>query len=281
MKHVLVAGAGTMGTSLAQLFAQSGFSVVLYNRRQPSLDAAKGRIGRSLEKSVSKGKMTGEERDEVLKRIRFSVDLQAAVASDLVLESIAENMEAKRAFFTAADEICGPETLFATNTSSLSVTEIAACTARPDRVIGMHFFNPPTVMRLLELVVGHETAEETYAAALAVGERLGKVTVRSMDKGGFIVNRLVDPFINEAVYLVEEHVATPEDIDNGCKFGLNHPMGPLALGDMIGWDIMLAVMEVLYREFGDPKYRPAPLMRRMVRAGHLGVKTGKGFYEYK
>ncbi|MFR6257473.1 MAG: 3-hydroxyacyl-CoA dehydrogenase NAD-binding domain-containing protein, partial [Anaerovoracaceae bacterium] len=199
---------------------------------------------------------------------------------DMVIEAASENKEIKLGIFKKLDEICKPEAILASNTSSLPITEIAAATKRPEQVIGTHFFNPVPAMKLLEIVVGLATSDATYEIALELGKQLDKVPVKAIDKGGFIVNRLIDPFINEAVFMLEEGVGTAEDIDNGCKFGLNHPMGPLALGDMIGWDVMLAVMDVLYYEYGDPKYRPAPLMRRMVRAGHLGVKSGKGIYDY-
>ena len=248
--------------------------------KQEFVDKGYAKIKKSLEKAVTKGRMTEEEKDAALANLSTSISYEDAKDADMVIEAATENKEIKLGIFKQLDEICKPEAILASNTSSLPITEIAAATKRPAQVIGTHFFNPVPAMKLLEIVMGLETSDETYNAALALGEQLEKVTVKTIDKGGFIVNRLVDPFINEAVFMLEEGVGTAEDIDNGCKFGLNHPMGPLALGDMIGWDVMLAVMEVLYYEYGDTKYRPAPLMRRMVRAGHLGVKTGKGIYDY-
>ncbi len=217
---------------------------------------------------------------DALGRLCITVELEDAKTADFVIEAATENRQIKLDIFKKLDEICKPEAILASNTSSIPITEIASVTNRPQQVVGTHFFNPVPSMKLLELIVGYVTSDQTFAIAEALGKTLDKVTIKSIDKGGFVVNRLVDPFINEAVFMLEEGVGTAEDIDNGCKFGLNHPMGPLALGDMIGWDVMLAVMEVLYAEYGDTKYRPAPLMRRMVRAGHLGMKTGKGVYDY-
>ena len=235
-------------------------------------------IAGMLEEEGCSQVLTKEESDITI--INTCSIRENAKDADFVIEAASENKDIKLGIFKQLDKICKPEAILASNTSSLPITEIAAATDRPDQVIGTHFFNPVPAMKLLEIVMGLQTSEATYEAALALGQQLEKVPVKAIDKGGFIVNRLVDPFINEAVFMLEEGVGTAEDIDNGCKFGLNHPMGPLALGDMIGWDVMLAVMDVLYYEYGDPKYRPAPLMRRMVRAGHLGVKSGKGVYDY-
>ena len=280
VKKLYVVGSGAMGSGIAQTAATHGIQVIMNDINEEFVAKGYNKIKKSLEKAVTKGRMTEEAKEEALANLTTTVSLEDAKDVDFVIEAASENKEIKLGIFKQLDKICKPEAILASNTSSLPITEIAAATKRPDQVIGTHFFNPVPAMKLLEIVMGLQTSEATYEVALALGQQLEKVPVKAIDKGGFIVNRLIDPFINEAVFMLEEGVGTAEDIDNGCKFGLNHPMGPLALGDMIGWDVMLAVMDVLYYEYGDPKYRPAPLMRRMVRAGHLGVKTGKGVYYY-
>ena len=215
-----------------------------------------------------------------MQAIQVVDNLVDVAQADLVVEAAVEKVELKKELFAALDKAAAPDVILASNTSSISLTEIASATKRPDKVIGMHFFNPAPVMKLLEVVKGYLTSQETIDTILEVGKQMDKVTVLAVDKAGFIVNRILDPMLNEAIFLLEEGVGTAEDIDNGMKFGCNHPMGPLALTDLIGLDVLLAVMEVLYREYGDSKYRPAPLLKKMVRAGKLGKKTGEGFFKY-
>jgi len=269
-----------MGSGIAQTAIQAGYQVILYDLEEGILEKARAGIAKRLNRLVEKGKLGGEEKEKSLARLAGSLDLNDARDADLVIEAVIEDEAIKGEIFKKLDGICKGEAVLASNTSSISITQLAANTKRPEQVIGMHFFNPVPVMKLLEITRGLNTSEETLKVAQEVGQSLGKVTIVSKDSPGFIVNRLLDPMLNEAIYLLDEGVATKEDIDNGMVFGCNHPMGPLALADLIGLDVLLAVMEVLYREYGDPKYRPCPLLRRMVRAGKLGKKTGEGFYKY-
>lgn len=280
MKKIGVLGTGTMGAGIIQVLAQSGFEVVLRARRQTSVDKGIATVDKNLEKLVAKEKITADEKAAVMARIAGSTDIEIIKDADLVIEAATEEMEAKKALFAELDQLCKPETIIATNTSSLSITEIAAATGRPDKVIGMHFFNPVPMMKLVEIIKGLATSDATRDTILELTSALGKTPVEVSEAPGFVVNRILVPMINEAVGILADGVAKAEDIDEAMKLGANHPMGPLALGDLIGLDVCLAIMEVLYSEFGDTKYRPHPLLRKMVRAGKLGRKSGAGFFDY-
>ena len=280
IKTIGVVGAGQMGTGIAQVAAVSGYRVLLFDTLPGAAAKASERIQASLSKLLAKGKLEQSVFDAAVQAIAVADTLEAAARADLVVEAAVEQVELKKEILAALDQATAADVILASNTSSISLTEIASATGRPEKVIGMHFFNPAPVMKLLEVVKGCSTSQETIDTVMAIGRRMNKVTILSLDKAGFIVNRVLDPMLNEAIFLLEEGVGTAEDIDNGLKFGCNHPMGPLALADLIGLDVLLAVMEVLYREYADSKYRPAPLLKKMVRAGKLGKKTGEGFFKY-
>ena len=271
MKKIGVLGTGTMGAGIIQVLAQNGFEVVLRARRQTSVDKGIATVEKNLERLVSKERMTAQEKEEVMGRIQGSTNIEIIKDADLVIEAATENMESKKALFAELDTLCKPNTIIATNTSSLSITEIGAATNRPDKIIGMHFFNPVPMMKQMH--------SDNFIVELS--KTLGKTPVEVEEAPGFVVNRVLIPMINEAIGILADGVAKAEDIDEAMKLGANHPIGPLALGDLIGLDVCLAIMEVLYTEFGDSKYRPHPLLRKMVRAGKLGRKTGVGFFDYR
>ncbi|MEA4922345.1 MAG: 3-hydroxybutyryl-CoA dehydrogenase [Eubacteriaceae bacterium] len=280
MKKIGVLGTGTMGAGIIQTLTMNGYEVVLRARRQTSVDNGIAKVTKNLEKLVKKEKITAAEKDEMLGRLQGSTDIEVVKDADLIIEAATENAEAKKALFAELDELCKPGTILATNTSSLSITEIAAATKRPDKVIGMHFFNPVPVMKLVEIIQGLTTSDETRDTILELTKSLKKTPVEVAEAPGFVVNRILIPMINEAIGIYAEGVADAEGIDTAMKLGANHPMGPLALGDLIGLDVVLAIMDVLYEEFGDTKYRAHTLLRKMVRANKLGMKTGEGFYNY-
>jgi len=280
MKTIGVLGSGTMGAGIMQVCAMAGYNVVQRSRRQTSVDGGRATVEKNLSKLVAKEKISQEDMDAAMARISGSTDISIIKDADFVIEAATEDMEAKKALFAELDELCKPEAIIATNTSALSITEIAAATNRPDKIIGMHFFNPVPMMKLVEVVKGLATSEETREVVLALCADLNKTAVDVEEAPGFVVNRILIPMINEGIGILADGVADAEGVDTAMKLGANHPMGPLALGDLIGLDVCLAIMETLYREFGDPKYRPHPLLKKMVRANKLGRKTGVGFFDY-
>jgi 3-hydroxybutyryl-CoA dehydrogenase len=280
IKIVGVVGAGTMGNGIAQVFAQSGFTVRLVDVGQPMLDRASATIEKSLRKFVDKGKLTTADRDATLGRLQTTTSIDELMNADYVVEAIVENAEAKAALFTTLDALTPSHAILASNTSSISITRLGAATKRPEKVLGMHFMNPVPLMTLVELIRGQATSPESMRTASELCTQLGKTPIEAADYPGFIANRILMPMINEAIFAVMEGVGTPEAIDAVMKLGMNHPMGPLALADFIGLDVCLAILDVLHGGLGDPKYRACPLLRRMVAAGHLGRKSGCGFYTY-
>lgn len=277
---IMVLGAGTMGAGIVQNAAQSGVEVILRDIKQEFVDKGIAGIDKLLGKNVDKGKMTADDKAAIMGRISGTVDMAPAADCDLVIEAAIEVMEIKKSIFKELDSICKPECILASNTSALSITEIAAATNRADKVIGMHFFNPVPAMKLVEIIRGAATSQATYDTIKELALKMSKAPVEINEAPGFVVNRLLIPMLNEGMYALMEGVANAADIDTSMKFGAGHPMGPLALADMIGLDICLKIMETLYKEFGDPKYRPCPLLVKMVRAGKLGRKTGEGFFVY-
>ena len=281
MKKIVVIGGGTMGLDIAQVFARNSYDVVVRDINDAIIQASEARLNKGLDKLVAKGKMDEAKKADILGHMSFTTDLNQAADADLVVEAAIENLEIKKSIFAELDKICKSETILASNTSSISITAIAAATQRQDKFIGMHFFNPATVMKLVEVIRGAHTSDETCATIVELSRAIGKEPVEVNEAPGFVVNKILIPMINEAVDLLYTGVATAEGIDTAMKLGANHPMGPLALGDLIGLDVCLAIMDTLYNETHDPKYRASLLLRKMVRAGKLGRKTGIGFYDYR
>jgi 3-hydroxybutyryl-CoA dehydrogenase len=280
IKTVAVLGAGTMGNGIAHVFAKSGFRVLLRDVEQVFLDRALQTISKNLEREASKGKITAEQREQALKNIESGVGRSGLDGCDFVIEAATEKFDIKAELFRELDRVCRPEVILATNTSSIAITRIGALTKRPDKVIGMHFFNPVPVMKLVEVIRGLATSDETYGAVKELSLKLEKTPVEVNDFPGFVSNRVLMPLINEAIFAVMEGVATPEAVDEVFKLGMAHPMGPLTLADFIGLDVCLDIMRVMESGLGDPKYRPCPLLVKMVDAGWLGKKSGRGFYKY-
>ncbi|MCM3185327.1 3-hydroxybutyryl-CoA dehydrogenase [Priestia megaterium] len=281
IETVMVIGAGQMGAGIAQVFAASGYQVSLYDVDQKNAQKGIEGIDKRLKKQVGKGSLSAKEYEEIMERLHLANEITAAQKADLIVEAVVEKMEVKQAIFAELDSLAPSHTILATNTSSLPITEIAAVTTRPEKVIGMHFMNPVPVMKLVEIIRGLATTDEVYQAVYETTKKLNKTPVEVHDFPGFVSNRILMPMINEAVFTLYEGVANEEDIDQVMKLGMNHPMGPLTLADFIGLDTCLFIMETLHKGFGDDKYRPCPLLRKYVKAGWLGRKTGKGFFTYE
>jgi 3-hydroxybutyryl-CoA dehydrogenase len=281
VKRICVLGAGLMGSGIAQVAAEAGYDVIMRDIEDRFVQNGFTIIRKNYERAISKGKMTKEQCEGILGRIKGMVDLSQAVpGADVVIEAVIENMELKRKVYQELDRLCAPQTILASNTSGLSITEIASVTKRPEKVVGMHFFNPVPVMKLVELIKGQATSPETFELIKSLSVKMGKTPIAVNEAPGFAVNRILVPMINEAIFVLQEGIASAEDIDQGMVLGANHPIGPLALADLVGLDTLLSVQENLYKEFGDSKYRPCPLLRKLVRAGHFGRKSGRGFFNY-